>query len=157
MLPYRHKSDNTDDWIEMDKIERGLKAYFRDSDYAFVLLFGSYADGKENSMSDVDIGLYLNRKVDLKQVGYDAAMLGKKLSKKIDLTILDDIEKKDPLFGFNVLSRHKVIVAEDKEAYVRFKTDAQLSYLDHKPLIDANLAAFKERIKAGKIGERDYA
>ncbi len=141
----------------MDDIEKRLKVYFEQRDYAFVLLFGSYADGKENSMSDIDIGIYFNAKVDLMQAGYDAAMLGEELAKKIDMTILDDIEKKDPLFGFNVLSRHRVIALNDEEAYIRFKTDVQLSYLDHKPLIDANRSVFKERIKAGMIGERDYA
>jgi len=141
----------------MSDIEKTLKTYFEKSAYIFVLLFGSFADGKENSMSDIDIGVYFNGKIDLKQVGFDTAMLEQKLSRKIDITILNDIEKKDPLFGFNVLSRHKTLNINNKNRYIRFKTDVQLSYLDHKPLIEANLAAFKNRIQSGKTGERNYA
>jgi len=141
----------------MNDVEKKLKAYFEQNQYAFVLLFGSYSDGKENSMSDIDIGIYFKGKVDLKQAGFDTAMLEKQFAKKIDITILNGIEKKDPLFGFNVLSRHKLIVLNNERAYIQFKTAAQLSYLDHKPLIEASLTAFKDRIKAGKTGERNYA
>lgn len=77
------------------------------------LFYCSHSDGKENSMSDIDIGIYFKGKVDSKQVGFDTAMLEKQFSKKIDITILNGIEKKDPLFGFNVLSWHRLIVLND--------------------------------------------
>lgn len=92
----------------------------------------------------------------MKQAGYDAAMLEGKLGKKVDLLILNDLEKKDPLFGFEVLCRHKSITVNDEAAYIRFKTALQLSYLDHKPLIEANQKAFQKRIDSGKIGKRNF-
>ena len=78
----------------MGNITTVIKEYFAESPYAFVLLFGSCADGSENPMSDVDIGLFFDGDINVREAGYDAAKLGEKLNRRVDVTILNYIEKK---------------------------------------------------------------
>ena len=141
----------------MGTIATVIKEYFAESPYAFVLLFGSCADGSENPMSDVDIGLFFDGDINVREAGYDAAKLGEKLNRRVDVTILNQIDKKDPLFAFGILDRHRPIVINNENKYIHFKTAVQLSYLDHKSLIDSNRDTLQRRIDEGKVGERNYA
>ncbi len=133
-----------------------IKAFFAHSDYPFVLLFGSYSSGNAHEMSDIDIGLFYENGVDYKDLGYQTAMLEAKIGKKVDMIALNDIYKKDPLFGFEILQNHTPLLVRDEEAYVAFKTSCQLYYLDHKPLIEMQERALAKRIEEGKIGERNF-
>ena len=133
-----------------------LEDFFQDKEYSFVLLFGSYSDGSQSLSSDIDIGLFFEKDIDYKDLGYQTAMLESKIGKKIDMIVLNDIYKKDPLFGFEILDNHTPILINDKDSYVSFKTSCQLYYLDYKPLIEANEKALLERIKNDKIGERNF-
>jgi len=133
-----------------------LKDFFKDQKYAFVLLFGSYSDASQGDFSDVDIGLFFEKEIDYMDVGYQTAMLESKLGKKIDMVVLNDIYKKDPLFAFEILDNHTAISVNDEKSYISFKTSCQLYYLDHKPLIEMNQKALLERIQNGKIGERNF-
>ncbi|OQX74856.1 MAG: hypothetical protein B6D59_00910 [Campylobacteraceae bacterium 4484_4] len=134
-----------------------LKDFFRKENYPFVLLFGSWSNGTQTDQSDVDIGLFFEKEVDYKDLGYQSAMLEKRVGKKIDMIALNDIYKKDPFFAFEILKSHTPVLLNDEEAYLRFKTSCQLYYLDAKPLIKMNEKAFAERIENDRIGERNFA
>ncbi len=83
-------------------------------------------------------------------------MLESKIGKKIDMIILNDIYKKDPLFAFEILDNHTLLLINDEDSYITFKTSSQLYFLDHKPLIETNEKALLNRIKNDKIGERNF-
>jgi len=132
--------------------EKALKSgIFEDTSYPFVLLFGSYSEDSESAMSDVDVGIFYKN-----EIGYQTAMLEDLLGKKVDLIALNDVYKKDPLFGFQILENHTSVLINDEDAYVSFKTSCQLYYLDHKPLIEMQERAFLKRIENDKIGERNF-
>jgi predicted nucleotidyltransferase len=134
-----------------------IEDFFKNSDnYSFVLLFGSYCNNNATENSDIDIGVYFKGSVDYMTLGYESAKLESLIDKKIDMIVLNNIYKKDPLFGFNVLSNHKVIVVNDEKSFISFKRQAQLYYLDHKPLIEMNKKALLNRIESGNIGDRDF-
>ena len=134
-----------------------LKNFFKNSDESLILLFGSYANNKEHNLSDVDIGVFFKESVDLKKLGYLNATLEARLNKKIDIVVLNEIEKKDPLFAFNILENHIVLHQEDEAIYINFKTAVQLSYLDHKYLIDQGMRDIQRRINSNSFAERNYA
>jgi len=138
-------------------IER-LKKYFEKRDmYAFVLLFGSTARGAQHSMSDVDIGVYFEDKENILEIGYDVAQLEGLIGKKIDIVVLNDLYKKDPLLAYEIYEDHRPIIVTNEEKYVAFKRNALVYYLDHLPLIEQNRKVLKKRIEEGKVGERNYA
>ena len=108
-------------------------------------------------MSDVDIGIYFKHRIDLKSLGFLTATLEAKLEKKIDLVVLNEIEKKDPLFAFNILQNHRVLKINNEDMYINFKTAVQLSYLEHKDLIDQSMRDLHDRIRDKRFSKRDYA
>ena len=130
---------------------------FLDDVEAFVLLFGSYANDTAGSMSDLDIGIYFKHRVDLKSLGFLSATLEAKLDKKIYLIVLNKIEKKDPLFASNILQNHRVLKINDENIYINFKTAVQLSYLEHKDLIDQSMQDLHSRIHNNHFAKRDHA
>ena len=136
-----------------------LQEYFatRNDAYAFVVLFGSAAKEAMHSMSDVDIGVWLRKQADMLQIGYDTAKLEGVCERRVHIVALNDVYKTDPLFAMEVLKAHRVLALFDETAYVDFKRNAQLYYLDHLPLITMQRRTFKKRIDEGKVGERNYA
>ncbi len=133
-----------------------LKKYFSDKDYDFVLLFGSFSNHSDTPLSDVDIALY-KKDLPLKRLGYDNAMLESLLNKKVDTLSLYNLPNIDPLLAFNILDNHTIINIKNEDSYITFKTQAQLSYLEHKPLIDLNIQDLKERINNESFAKRNYA
>ena len=152
IIPYGHKRNQM-----KEKIETIVKEVFKDTPCDFVLLFGSHARGDAHAMSDIDIGVCTPEPLDLKSLGYLAATLETRLRRPVDLTDLYGLYRKNPLLAFEILSHHIPLCLRDEERYIHFKTMAQLSYLDHKPLIEANRRQLRRRIEEGKIGERNYA
>jgi predicted nucleotidyltransferase len=133
-----------------------LREFFKDSRYEFVLLFGSYSSNTQNELSDIDIGIFFKDKIDYMDLGYQSAKLESILQKKIDMIVLNDLYRKDPLFAFEILNNHKPILLNNEKSYIDFKTFSQLFYLDHKPLIELNQKTLLNRIKNGKTGERNF-
>ncbi len=140
----------------MEDLINKLQNYFKGSNFSFVLLFGSYANGSFKEGSDIDIGLYFDKDIDYLELGYHSAKLETILGKKIDLIPLNNIYKKDPLFAFEILNNHILLTYKDKNLYNKFKTYSNLYYLDSKQLIEQNRKSLLKRIEDGKIGERNY-
>ncbi|WP_193150407.1 type VII toxin-antitoxin system MntA family adenylyltransferase antitoxin [Sulfurimonas sediminis] len=134
-----------------------LQTFFKKYNFDFVLLFGSAVTQTMHEMSDIDIGIFTKDTISLKDLGYISAMLENKLNKRVDISLLRDLEKKDPNFVFSILENHQLITLQDETSYIDFKTKAQLSYLDHKELIETNLKGLKNRIENGNFARRNYA
>ncbi|MCH9740294.1 MAG: nucleotidyltransferase domain-containing protein [Epsilonproteobacteria bacterium] len=142
---------------EREPIINTLQEYFSDKPFTFVLLFGSYANGTESARSDIDIGLFFNKEIDYMELGYHSAKLSSLLDKKIDITALNDLYKKDPLIAFEILENHQCLACHNQEKYIHFKTATQLAYLDNKPIIELNRATLLKRIEQNEtIGKRNY-
>lgn len=138
-------------------IER-LQDYFSKSNaYAFAVLFGSVNASNAHENSDVDIGVYFKDDTDYMQTGFDQAQLEALSGKKVDVVVLNALADRDPLLAFEILANHRLLFCASEADYLAFKTRAQLSYLDHAPLILGNKNALEKRIMSGKSGERNYA
>ncbi|PHS58191.1 MAG: hypothetical protein COB17_04140 [Sulfurimonas sp.] len=60
----------------------------------FALLFGSYANGKSNDMSDIDIAIFTDKELDIFEFGMIVSDLEQLSDKKIDLVVLNNLYKK---------------------------------------------------------------
>lgn len=121
------------------------------------ILFGSYAEGRETLVSDVDLGIYTNREVSLLELGLIVARLEGFLKRKVDLIILNDLYKKRPVLAFEIVSHGKVLFCRNPYSLVEFKKSTFLYYLDTKPLREKMDSALRDRLKSGHFGERRYA
>ena len=123
----------------------------------FAFLFGSYAEKRATDISDIDVGIYTDKVVDLKDLGSLTANLEKSMGKKTDLLILNNLYKIKPVLLFEVISRGDLIFCRDNDKLTEFKKNVFLYYLDTKPLRDMTDRTFRNRVKSGHFGERNYA
>ena len=131
-----------------------LKGY---DNILFALVFGSTVKGRNNRLSDVDIGIYTIDEIPLLEMGRITAGLEKIVKKKVDLVILNDLYKRKPNFSFQVISSARLLFTKNKEIFVNFKKNVFLYYIDARPLIDMVNESINKRIEAGHFGERNFA
>lgn len=123
----------------------------------FAFLFGSYAENRATSISDIDVGIYTDKVVSLTDIGLITARLEKRSRKKTDLLILNNLYKTKPVLAFEVVSKGNLIFCKDHNKLTEFKKNVFLYYLDTKPLRDITDMTFRKRLKSGHFGERNYA
>lgn len=123
----------------------------------FAFLFGSYAENRETSISDIDVGIYTDKVISLTDIGLVTARLEKITGKKTDLLILNNLYKTKPVLSFEVISKGNLIFCKEQNKLTEFKKNVFLNYLDTKPLRDMIDTTFRKRLKSGQFGERNYA
>jgi len=111
MIKFQQLPDNIESLIPQ------VTAYLKSNpDIIFAYLFGSFAKGKQQPLSDVDIAVYLKRGVTVEEC--KLAILGRLIdilqTDEIDLVVLNTVNL--PLV-INVLKSKKIIV--DKEPFAR--------------------------------------
>ena len=123
----------------------------------FALLFGSFAEGRQTPLSDVDVGVYLSRSVDLLTLGRLTAELERVTGRNVDILVLNELPDRNPNIAYQAISSGKIITCKNPSAYVSFKTRAILRYLDTAYLRDMVNRAFMERLRNNRFGERNHA
>lgn len=133
-----------------DSVQQLLKPYdFID----FALLFGSYARDKQTTLSDIDIAIYTSCPIGLLEQGNILSVLEERLGKKIDLVLLNGLEKENAKMAFNIVDNHKVILNKQQQKYIDFKANTYKYYLDLKPMYEMFDNALRERIASGTYGK----
>lgn len=119
----------------------------------FAILFGSVARGESGPLSDVDIGIYVSRPLDLLEIGQLTAELECALGRDVDLLVLNDVWKHNLALAHRVVIEGVVLVCRDQEALVDFKTRVFLAYFDTAFLREMVARAFQERLETGQFGK----
>lgn len=129
----------------MDEIKNILNKYFqKHTEVEVAYIFGSFARGKINPLSDIDIAIIIDREqINEKayRYGYKAGILADliKLLKKndIDLVILNEA---NALLKHRVLYFGKLIFVKNEKKRIAFQTDTIDKYNDFKQLMKPYLA-----------------
>lgn len=134
-----------------------MAGHIRQFDFVdFALLFGSFAEGRENRLSDIDIGVFLNKDIELIQRGKLVAGLEFVLARNVDILILNGLYIKNTLLSFEIVSRGKLLFCRDEDALTAFKRKTFLYFMDTRDLRDMVNTSFKKRLLSGKFGECNY-
>ncbi len=118
----------------------------------FAYLFGSYAKNSQTSLSDVDIAVYLDERLDfftqrLKLMEEIIRDIG---GRSIDLVVLNDSSL---VLQYEVIS-HGVILKNNASERVDFETRVLRNYLDTEPLRYSYIAAVKKAfIRGDQLGK----
>lgn len=133
--------------------KQNLVKYLKDNqDIIFALLFGSYAKGKANDMSDVDVAVYLSH--DIRKSSYFGLRLGLIADCPVkgdkDVVILNE---SSPLLAYEVVSHCVPLFVRDKKIFIDFKAKTFGRYFDTNSLRRVQYAAMSKRIKEGTIGD----
>jgi len=121
--------------VMMDSKINEIRAFLREQKHVKVAyLFGSRAEGKAGPLSDFDIAILLDNRVD-KREGFNYRLkLLNDLSfilktRKLDVVIMNDAPL---LLNYNVIKEGKVLYCRDELARMRFETYVLSRYLDRR-------------------------
>lgn len=119
---------------DLESVHAKLSDYFSNLDeVVLAYIFGSVARGDDNRMSDVDIGVLLDKSLS-KQDMFDLELqiiddiVGLLGSDKIDLTIMNQAPL---LLNFNII-KDGYVLKSDEASRIPFETRAMSRYLDEK-------------------------
>ncbi|HEY3347583.1 MAG TPA: nucleotidyltransferase domain-containing protein [Nitrospirota bacterium] len=143
--------------LTKEKIAEALKEYFAARpEVLFAYLFGSFAKGTQNKLSDVDVAVYLDESAVPRKGFFDYKI--KAMSslpdvvrvKEVDLVILNEAP---PLLSHQVMRDGVVICSRDERLRSIFAVSSFNFYQDYLYLKEPHFQALKERIQTGRFGE----
>lgn len=123
----------------MNKLDQSHINKIKNLSVSIVYLFGSYAEKKNHTLSDVDIGIVFNDKLNTNQ---DMSKIYNELydiftdvfkEENIDIVIL---ERTGLELKFDVITNGKVIFEESHEERISFEEKVGLLYADFKPVLE---------------------
>ncbi len=133
-----------------------IKAVFGNySAVTFVYIFGSFV--KSDQFRDIDIAVFTQNDFGLLRIGELQAELDTETKMTVDVTLLNGLFKKNPLFAFKIVTEGELLINKSSQQHDDYKTKVLLRYFDTAPLREKINRAFRERLKKGKFGERNYA
>jgi len=138
----------------VEKTKEELKEIIIDYPVDFVIIFGSLVKGNFREDSDIDIAIHLQRDLELLEIGDIVSRLETKLEKNVDIVILNNLYKMDPVMAFEIISKGMPIYVINKEKFVEFKYRTFIEYMDTEYLRKMMDRDLKERIKNRKFGIR---
>lgn len=118
----------------------------------FAYLFGSYAKNSQTSLSDVDIAVYLDERLDFftqrlkltEEISRDTG------GRSIDLVVLNNSSL---TLQYEVIS-HCVVLKDNVSERVDFETRVLRNYLDTEPLRHSYIEAVKKSFtKGARLGQ----
>ncbi|RKY69030.1 MAG: nucleotidyltransferase [Candidatus Latescibacterota bacterium] len=123
-----------------------LKNFFEKyNEVKLVYLFGSYAKGETNKLSDIDIAVYLDERLSKKDKFRLQLKLISELSSllktdKIDLIIMNETPL---LLNYNII-KDGIILKSEEKLRVKIESEVMSKYLDRKYYDDRHV---REKIK----------
>ena len=118
-----------------------------------LLVFGSYAKNKVNTLSDLDIAIFTDRELDLLEFGMIVSDLEQATKQKIDLVILNNLHKTNAKLAFSILQNHELVFSSDREQYIEFKSNTMQYYFDIEPMYKMFDRELKQRLESGTYGQ----
>jgi len=118
-----------------------------------LFIFGSFAKSRANSLSDLDIAIFINKELDILDFGMLVSDLEKATRQKIDLVILNDLHKKNAKLAFNILQNHELIFSSNREEYIEFKSNTMQYYFDIEPMYEMFDRELTQRLNNGTYGQ----
>jgi predicted nucleotidyltransferase len=136
--------------LEKETLLPKLEEFFKEREYVeLAYLFGSHAKGKSGPLSDIDIGVYLSRKLDKKErfekrlelIGFLCTLLQ---TNNLDLVLINDSH---PVLNFEIIEPNCLIFEKNHDLKVEVEVYIMSRYYDRKPHEDFLNRAFIKRFK----------
>ncbi len=123
---------------KMNELENKLIKFFKDRNQVkFAYVFGSQAHGKTGPLSDIDMAVYIDDKIDRNEY-FDLKLrtLGELMdyfgSNEIDLVVLNEAP---PLLAHRILREGHLVFSVNEKIRLQYESKTVLKYLDWKPFL----------------------
>ncbi len=133
--------------LDFTRLEPSIVSLCRKFNLDLLYIFGSYAQGNADLLSDLDIAYYSTEKINvLKLLQELEDLLGEEAIDLVDLR-----QASLPLIH-RVLKYGKCLYAQDLKTKIQFETEAECHYFDTAPLRRTYFADMLGRIEDGTFG-----
>jgi len=115
--------------------EKIVSNILKKEDYIILsYLFGSYARGDMNSLSDLDVGVLYAPEIDSHRKYEHSLKLSGELASACKINKIDiiDMEKSSVLLNYNIIKNGKILKSLDENKRIEFETRIISRYLDEK-------------------------
>lgn len=110
----------------------------------FAYIFGSFAEDKIRKDSDIDIAIYLDKKIDLETFLEIKMNLTEACKREVDLIILNDAT---PLLKYEIYKNSILLFTRDEVSETNYKVKTLFEYNDMKRYLDLSYYKNIERLK----------
>lgn len=119
------------------KYSKQIRKIFKEHGVILAYLFGSQVDGDVGKLSDIDIAIYFDDRLDAPERFNKKLKIMAEFSfifkrDDIDIVVLNDAY---PLLEHRILKQGKVIFSISEERRVAYEVKAIMKYLDFEPFI----------------------
>lgn len=145
------KLELDDIMLTKNQITRLTKIFQNHQNINFVYLFGSQASGKTSPISDVDIAVHLDQKLDPKQRFQTHLQIISETCKALQRNDVDvaDLNDNDVVLRYQAIKKGKLLFCRNKAAKNEFFVRTISEYLDTEPMRGFHRQKMKEQIKRG--------
>lgn len=128
----------------MDIVKKCKNILMRYEDIIFVYIFGSYVQGKMRTDSDIDIAIYLEKKMDIETYIEIKMHLSEACKREIDLIVLNDAT---PLLKYQIYKNNMLLFTRDKTIETSYKVKTLFEYSDMKRYLDLSYDRTIDKLK----------
>jgi predicted nucleotidyltransferase len=124
-----------------------LKKIGKKYNLRFILVYGSYASGDENKLSDLDVAIHGKSAFDFKTVMKIhlelSKVFGNNEERELDLV---DLKDKDPLFTYQIM-KNSYLLYGNRHDYYSYQAFAMRNYLFNKKMFDLEDALIEKSLQ----------
>ena len=128
----------------MNIIEKCKDILLEYENIIFAYIFGSYVQEKIRIDSDIDIAIYLEKKIDAGTYLEIKMSLTEACKREIDLIILNDTT---PLLKYEIYKNNILLFTRDKAIETSYKVKTLFEYNDIKKYLDLSYDRTIDRLK----------
>ena len=128
----------------MDIIKKCKDILIKYEDVVFAYIFGSYAQNRIRRNSDIDIAVYLKKKIDIDKYLEMKMNLTEVLNREVDLVILNDAT---PLLKYEIYKNNILLFSRDNTLESKYKVKTLFEYSDMKKYLDLSYNRTIDRLK----------
>jgi predicted nucleotidyltransferase len=129
----------------------------RRPDFIFAYLFGSYAAGEQNEVSDIDLALYVQGEGSLMEQGLVVSELEMITGCDVDLVVLNGMIERNPQLAYDIVFGGTLLFSRNDELLAHYRRRTLHYFFDTEPIREMVRAGLEYRLSHGTFAKFEDA